>query len=131
MPSSKETNNTAEYMTLLLGVQSTVHHGAQRLQIEGDSNLVIAQVRGAFSCSNAKLRQLRNRVRFALRSLDRYQLKHIDRQVNAHADRLVNRALDQRRTRSECGPHGDSMGACLAVPTTPPAASLSASRHPR
>ncbi|KAE8963462.1 hypothetical protein PR001_g29364, partial [Phytophthora rubi] len=130
MPSSKETNNTAEYTALLLGVQSAVHHRAKRLQIEGDSNLVIAQVRGAFSCSNTKLRQLRNRVRFALRSLDRYQLTHIDRQANAHADRLANRALDQRRTSSECGPHEGSMGACLAVPMTPPAASLSARRPP-
>ncbi|KAE9304332.1 hypothetical protein PF008_g21995 [Phytophthora fragariae] len=56
MSSSKETNATAEYTALLLGVQSAVHHGDKRLQIEGDGNLVIAQLRGAFSCSNTKLR---------------------------------------------------------------------------
>ncbi|KAE8876426.1 hypothetical protein PF005_g13742 [Phytophthora fragariae] len=120
MPSFKETCNSAKYMSLQLGVQSAVHHGAKRLTIEGDSKLVIAQVWGAFSCSKTKLRQLQNQVRFALRSLDRYKLQHIDWQSNAHAhaDRLVNRALDHRPTSWECVPHGGSMGACLAVPMT-------------
>ncbi|KAE9078719.1 hypothetical protein PF005_g22273 [Phytophthora fragariae] len=128
MPSSTETNNTAEYTALLLGVQSATHHGARRLRIEGDSHLVIAQVRGSFSCSNARLRQLRNRVRVALRRLDTYKLTHIDRKANSHADRLANRALDQRRSSSECGPHGNSMAACLGVPTTAPADSVPAVR---
>ncbi|POM60802.1 reverse transcriptase, partial [Phytophthora palmivora] len=101
MPSSSETNNTAEYTALQLGVQSATHHGATHLNIEGDSSLVIAQVKGSFACRNARLRQLRNRVRHALRSMTTYKLRHIDRKANAHADRLANRALDQRSDSSE------------------------------
>ncbi|POM76933.1 Reverse transcriptase, partial [Phytophthora palmivora] len=117
LPSSQETNNTAEYTALLLGVQSALHHGVTRLRVEGDSNLVLAQVRGTFSCTNARLRRLRNRVRFGLRSLEQHKLQHIDRKANAHADRLANKALDQRRTSSECGPHAQTPTACYQ-PTT-------------
>ncbi|POM69988.1 Reverse transcriptase [Phytophthora palmivora] len=121
MPSSSETNNTAEYTALLLGVQSATHHGATHLNIEGDSSLVIAQVKGSFACRNARLRQLRNRVRHALRPMTTYKLRHIDRKANAHADRLANRALDQRSDSSECGPHNSRRDQCYGV-ATPPAA---------
>ncbi|GMF38881.1 unnamed protein product [Phytophthora lilii] len=121
MPSSTETNNTAEYTALQLGVQSAVHHVATRLDIEGDSSLVIAQVKGTFACRNARLRQLRNRVRHALRSVAKYKLRHIDRKANAHADHLANRALDRRSSSSECGPHGSSMEQCCGAPTPTPA----------
>ncbi|OWY97629.1 reverse transcriptase, partial [Phytophthora megakarya] len=117
LPSSSETNNTAEYTALLLGVQSALHHGATRLWIEGDSNLVIAQVRGTFGCTNRRLRRLRNSVRHGLQALEHYKLHHIDRQANAHADRLANRALDQRRTRVECGLHDQGLTACFRPDT--------------
>uniref|UniRef100_A0AAV1T715 RNase H type-1 domain-containing protein n=1 Tax=Peronospora matthiolae TaxID=2874970 RepID=A0AAV1T715_9STRA len=103
LPASSETNNTAEYTALLVGVQSAVHHGATRLLVEGDSNLVLAQVRGSFGCNNRRLRRLRGQVRTELARLDWHQLRHIDRSVNAHADRLANRALDLRRTAVEFG----------------------------
>ncbi|OWZ01203.1 reverse transcriptase, partial [Phytophthora megakarya] len=112
MPSSGETNNSAEYTALLLGVQSALHHGAKMLTIEGDSHLVLAQVRGTFGCTNKRLRCLRNKVRVALAALDKYTLRHIDRKANAHADRLANRALDQRRTSTECGPHAQTQTTC-------------------
>uniref|UniRef100_A0AAV1T7H6 RNase H type-1 domain-containing protein n=1 Tax=Peronospora matthiolae TaxID=2874970 RepID=A0AAV1T7H6_9STRA len=37
MPSSGETNNTAEYTALLLGTRAAADHGVTRLRIEGDS----------------------------------------------------------------------------------------------
>ncbi|KAE9040732.1 hypothetical protein PR002_g4804 [Phytophthora rubi] len=113
MPSSSETNNTAEYTALLLGVQSAVHHHAEQLTIEGDSHLVVTQVRGTFACRNQRLHQLRNRVRHALRSVPTYTLRHIDRKANAHADRLANRAFDLKRTLAECGMHQGAMADCL------------------
>jgi ribonuclease HI len=114
LPASNETNNTAEYTGLLVGVLSALHHGVQRLLIEGDSNLVLAQVKGSFACTNARLRRLRNRVRHALRGLGWSKLRHIDRKANAHADRLANRALDLRKTLTECGPHDGAPATCYA-----------------
>ncbi|KAJ0398289.1 hypothetical protein ATCC90586_007230 [Pythium insidiosum] len=58
-----ETNNTGEYHAMLAGVESAVQHGEQRLCVEGDSHLVLAQVRGTFACANRRLRRLRARAR--------------------------------------------------------------------
>ena len=96
-----------------MGVKSAVFHGATRLMVEGDSTLVMAQVRGSFNCSNRRLRSLRSLVRLALADLQWYKLRHIDRQANAHADRLANRALDQRQTSVVCGPHSADMSCCF------------------
>ncbi|OWZ00696.1 reverse transcriptase, partial [Phytophthora megakarya] len=92
---------------------SAVSHGAQLLEIEGDSHLVVAQVKGSYACRNQRLRQLRNRVRHALRSIPAHTLRHIDRKANAHADRLANRALDLQRTVTECGEHQGTMDNCF------------------
>ncbi|CAI5744048.1 unnamed protein product [Peronospora destructor] len=113
-----ETNNTAEYTALLVGIRGALHHGVKRLAIEGDSHLVLSQVRGSFGCANRKLRRLRNRVRSELRALDWHRLKHIDRNANGHADRLANRALDGKRTSTECGQHAAPTSTCY-VPSVP------------
>ncbi|EGZ15363.1 hypothetical protein PHYSODRAFT_505768, partial [Phytophthora sojae] len=105
MPSSSETNNTAEYSALLLGSRAAADHGATSLRVEGDSTLVIQQVRGIFAARNAVLRRLRDQVKVELARVGSFSLHHIDRQANAHADRLANRALDLRRTMMECGAH--------------------------
>ncbi|KAH7489197.1 Retrovirus-related Pol polyprotein from type-1 retrotransposable element R2 [Phytophthora ramorum] len=110
MPSSSETNNTAEYTALLLGTRAAADHGATTLRVEGDSTLVIQQVRGIFATRSVTLRHLRDQVKLELARVGRFSLHHIDRQANAHADRLANRALDLRRTVSECGVHPDGNG---------------------
>ncbi|KAJ8527300.1 hypothetical protein ON010_g14964 [Phytophthora cinnamomi] len=56
-------NNTTEYQALLARVEAAVAHGCRVLRIEGDSALVIAQVKGEFPCSNTRLRGYRNRIR--------------------------------------------------------------------
>ncbi|KAE9286976.1 hypothetical protein PF008_g26539, partial [Phytophthora fragariae] len=117
----RETNNTAEYTAMLLGVRSALHHGVRRLRVEGGSHLALSQVRGTFACNNKRLRSLRNRVQAALRGLEWHRLMHIDRKANQHADRLANRALDLKRTVTECGPHSGALDQCLQPPPPPPA----------
>lgn len=58
MPIRGETNNTAEYMALLLGTRAAADHGVKHLRVEGDSTLVIQQVRGIFTTRNRRLRRL-------------------------------------------------------------------------
>uniref|UniRef100_A0AAV1VP33 Reverse transcriptase n=1 Tax=Peronospora matthiolae TaxID=2874970 RepID=A0AAV1VP33_9STRA len=120
MPSSGETNNTAEYTALLLGTRAAADHGVTRLRIEGDSTLVIQQVRGIFATRNKRLRQLRIAVKAELARMERATLHPIDRQANGHVDRLANAALDRRTTTLECGVHTDGHG-CTSTSTTAPA----------
>ncbi|KAG3125727.1 hypothetical protein PI126_g22637 [Phytophthora idaei] len=85
-PSSSGTNNTAEYTALLLGARAAADHGVKRLRVEGDSTLVIQQVRGIFAARSTRLRAFRNRVKAELARIERVTLHHIDRQANGHAD---------------------------------------------
>jgi ribonuclease HI len=91
MPGATETNNTAEYTALLIGVRVAADHGARQLRIEGDSLLVIRQVKGLYATKSTRLRRLRNAVLHELDRLEQYTLHHIDRQGNAFADRLQPR----------------------------------------
>lgn len=105
MPGTKETNNTAEYTALLLGARAAADHGASPLRIEGDSLLVIRQVKGLYGTKSTRLRRLRNAVRQELARVGSHTLHHIDRQANGFADRLANCALDQRSNKVECKQH--------------------------
>ncbi|CAH0482375.1 unnamed protein product [Peronospora belbahrii] len=126
LPSSSENNNTAEYTALLVGWQGAVHHGATRLLVDDDINLVLAQVRDSFVCTNRRLCRLRGRMRDELRRLDWHRITHIGRQANAQADRLANRALDLGHTVVECGPHSDDvLGCSRPLPPTPSVPSAS------
>ena len=114
-----ETNNTAEYTALLAGIESAIKHGVTSLRVEGDSQLVLSQVRGVFLCANKRLRRLRDRIQHLLRQIPTTKLVHIDRKANAHADRLANRALDSKRTKTECALHADAADCCRPGPTPP------------
>ncbi|KAE8953459.1 hypothetical protein PR002_g32376, partial [Phytophthora rubi] len=79
MPGATETNNTAEYTALLLGARAAADHGATRLHIQGDSLLVIRQVKGIYGAKSTRLRGLRNAVRTELARVGNFSLHHIDR----------------------------------------------------
>ncbi|CAH0485695.1 unnamed protein product [Peronospora farinosa] len=120
MPSSGETNNTAEYTALLIGLRAAADHGVTRLRVDGDSILVIRQVRGIFATRSTRLWRLRNAVKAEIAHLECVTLHHKDRQSNGHADRLANEALDRRRSLMECGVHPDGNG-CTTSPAAGPA----------
>ncbi|CAI5734299.1 unnamed protein product [Peronospora destructor] len=119
MPCSSNTNNTAEYTALLLGARAVADHGVTHLRIEGDSNLVIQQVRGIFATRNKRLRQLRIAVKVELARIEQATLHPIDRQANGHADRLATAALDRCATKLECGVHTNGTG-CTSTSTLDP-----------
>lgn len=88
------TNNVAEYRALLLGIQRAAELGASELELVGDSELVVRQVKGEYKVKDSTLRELHSEVQRALRGFDRWSIRHVRREQNAEADRLVNEALD-------------------------------------
>jgi ribonuclease HI len=88
------TNNVAEYRALLLGVERAKALGATEVELVGDSELIVRQVRGDYKVKDATLRELNARVHAALRDLDRWSIRHVRREENEAADALVNRTLD-------------------------------------
>ncbi len=88
------TNNVAEYRALLRGIELAAQLGATELEIYGDSELVVKQVRGEYKVKDQGLRPLHAQVRQALSAFERWSLDHVRREQNAEADALVNQALD-------------------------------------
>ncbi len=90
----RATNNVAEYRALLLGIELAAAHGPRELELVGDSELIVKQVRGEYKVKDATMRELHAQVKRALRAFDSWSIRHVRREHNAEADRLVNRALD-------------------------------------
>ena len=88
------TNNVAEYRALLRGIELAKGHGADELELIGDSELVVRQVEGRYKVKNAGMKELHGEVVQALRGFDSWSIRHVRRAENADADRLVNEALD-------------------------------------
>src|SRR3989337_2472881 len=57
-----DSNNAAEYEALLHGLRMATTMGVQRLEVRGDSNLVISQVNGEFDAKDPKKAAYRNAV---------------------------------------------------------------------
>ena len=90
------TNNVAEYRALLLGIERARALGAREVELVGDSELIVRQVRGEYRVKDAALRELHARVEEALDGLERWSIRNVRREENERADRLVNDALDAR-----------------------------------
>lgn len=88
------TNNVAEYKALLLGIERAKQLGATELDLVGDSELIVKQVRGEYKVKDAGLKPLHSAAQHALGDFSEWTLKHVKRAFNAEADALVNRALD-------------------------------------
>lgn len=88
------TNNVAEYRALLLGLERARELGAREVELVGDSELVVRQVKGEYKVKHADLKPLRDRVADALEHFDDWSIRHVRREDNAAADELVNAALD-------------------------------------
>jgi len=88
------TNNVAEYTGLVRGLEQAVAHGAGKLQIFGDSELIIKQLRREYRVKNAALKPLYQAATDQLAQLASWQAAHVYRTDNTVADALVNEALD-------------------------------------
>ena len=88
------TNNVAEYRALLLGIERAAALGASEVELVGDSELIVRQVKGEYKVKDATLRELHAQVKSALGAFERWSIRHVRREENAEADRLVNRVLD-------------------------------------
>ena len=88
------TNNVAEYRAVVLGAELARELGATELELIGDSELIVRQIRGEYKVKQEHLRPLHASALKALMQFDRWSIRHVKREQNAEADRLVNEALD-------------------------------------
>ena len=91
------TNNVAEYKALLLGIERARELGAREVELVGDSELVVKQVKGEYKVKDANLQELHAEVKQALGGFERWTIRHVRRAENAAADARVNEALDRAK----------------------------------
>ena len=125
----RATNNYAEYKGLIAGLErakscieryvtASKHDDDDcrslfHLQVYGDSNLIIQQLRGAYQCRNANIRPLFERSARLIdemrgmgndiggdggRQRSQVSLDHVYRDKNKVADALANEAMDRRES---------------------------------
>ena len=89
------TNNDAEYQALIRALEAARDYGLDEVDVRGDSQLIVKQVRGEWDANEPPLRERRVRVRELLRAFDRWSLEHVPREINSRADELANDAFNE------------------------------------
>ena len=88
------TNNRAEYEALIRALEVARDHGFDEVDVRGDSELIVKQVRGEWNTNDPDLRERRVTALELLSGFDRWSLEHVPREINDRADSLANEALD-------------------------------------
>jgi ribonuclease HI len=83
------TNNVAEYEALLLGLELCKDRGVKCLNIKGDSDLIIQQLKNKFTCKSERLKGYRNAIWAMMDDFDALDLIAIPREQNSKADELA------------------------------------------
>jgi ribonuclease HI len=91
-----QTNNYAEYMGLLLGLQRAQELGVKEVEVYADSELMIRQLGGRYQVKSPTLRPLYEEAMSFLKEFSRVKLVHVPREMNAAADEMSNRAIDEK-----------------------------------
>jgi ribonuclease HI len=93
-----QTNNHAEYMGAILGLERARALGAEEVELLADSQLLIRQLSGRYQVRSATLRPLYQQAQALLAGFRRHTLTHLPREENREADAMSNRAIDERLT---------------------------------
>jgi ribonuclease HI len=86
------TNNQIEYEALLNGLKMLHDMGADKVEIYGDSRLVVEQVNGLSQCLDMMLNEYCERCLEVLRKFREYNVKHVPRGDNERASKLAQQA---------------------------------------
>jgi ribonuclease HI len=82
-------NNMAEYEALLCGLKIAIELGVKRLDVRGDSQLVIDQVMKNASCHEDKMEAYCKAMRALKDKFYDIELNHVPRRYNEEADELA------------------------------------------
>lgn len=83
------TNNTTEYEALLLGLEFAKEKGIQKLQVTGDADLIVNQVKNKSLSKKKRLRSYQNKVWDEIEGFDAFSIQAIPREQNTKVDSLV------------------------------------------
>lgn len=88
------TNNVAEYLAAVYGLQEAAFMGAREVKLMVDSQLVARQLKGEYRVKDQNILKFFDLALNLFRVFDKIEIEEIPREENKEADALVNKALD-------------------------------------
>ncbi|BCS91930.1 Ribonuclease HI [Metallosphaera sp. J1] len=93
--SPDSTNNVAEYTGLICLLSKMLSLGVTEARIEGDSQLVIRQLKGEYSVKSKRIIPLFNKAKELLSKFSSVEIVWIPREENKDADKMTRIALEK------------------------------------
>lgn len=87
------TNNRAEYLALIAGLEQAARLGAEHVEVRSDSELLVKQIGGQYRVKSPALKPLFEQVHHLMKEFQSSSIVHIPRGQNKAADALSRRAL--------------------------------------
>lgn len=84
------TNNEAEYLALIRGLEHLIALKLLSVKIYSDSELVVKQINGEYKVKNQRMQALYAKAMELFNQLDQYSFTHVVREKNMVADKLAN-----------------------------------------
>ena len=98
-PLFDKTNNEAEYLSLIKGIEQIIELKVSNVIIYADSELVVKQVLGIYKVKNERMKILYNLVLEKLNVIDHWNLVHIRREKNIRADELSKLGMNNAKSK--------------------------------
>ena len=97
-PLFDKTNNEAEYLSLIKGIEQLIDLKVASVNIFSDSELVVKQVLGIYKVKNERMKILHSLVLEKLKLIDQWNLVHIRREKNMRADELSKLGMNKAKS---------------------------------
>lgn len=88
------TNNVAEYVAIIYGLQEAVFRKADKVVLKLDSQLAARQLKGEYRVKDQDLKKFFDIALHLFKGFGKVEIVEIPREENGEADDLVNQALN-------------------------------------
>lgn len=92
-----QTNNFAEYNSLIIGLEKAIELKISHLQVLMDSKLAVEQMKGNWKVKNINIKPLFEKAKFLAEKIKILKFQHIPREKNGVADSIANEVMDKRK----------------------------------
>jgi len=100
-PLYNKTNNEAEYLALIKGLDAAHSMKVENLIIYADSELIVRQINGLYKVKNVRMKELHGIASNKLKKIPKWNIKHIGREENRRADELSKIGLEEAKRQKQ------------------------------
>lgn len=90
-----KTNNEAEYLALIKGIDLCLENNISNISIFADSELVVKQINGDYKVKNERMAALHKKTHELLSKFNSWGINHVLRDKNTEADDLSKQGLSK------------------------------------